>query len=135
MQDPIADMLTRIRNAQAVSKDIVEMPLSNIKLAIAKVFKEEGYINDYQVEDNDENDNTSSKPTLVIVLKYLQGRAVIANLKRISKPSLRIYRGAKKIPKVQNGLGVAIISTSKGIMADHKARRLGEGGEVLLYVN
>lgn len=135
MQDPIADMLTRIRNAQAVSKEIVSIPFSNIKLNIAKVLKDEGYIEDYQVEKNEENTASFSMTKLVIILKYFQGVPVISQLTRVSKPSLRVYLGVKKLPKIQNGLGIAIVSTSKGIMADHKARQLGEGGEVLIYVD
>lgn len=135
MQDPIADMLTRIRNAQAVAKEAVAIPYSTIKSNIAQVLKEEGYINDFCVEKSKEENDKTPAEMLVISLKYSQGVPVISNLKRVSKPSLRVYMGAKKLPKIQNGLGIAVISTSKGIMADHKARKLGEGGEVLMYVS
>lgn len=116
MQDPISDMLTRIRNAQRADKVSVSMPSSKLKTAIANVLKDEGYIEDFKVEAND------GKPTLEIQLKYYAGRPVIERLDRVSRPGLRIYKGSNDIPKVMNGLGVAIVSTSKGVMTDRKAR-------------
>lgn len=129
MQDPIADMLTRIRNAQAVTNKEVSMPASNIKVAIADVLKKEGYILDYKIETNDR------KSRLIVSLKYYQGEPVIKKLQRVSKPGLRIYRDKNSLPQVMNGLGIAIISTSSGVMSDRNARKLGCGGEVLCYVN
>lgn len=129
MQDPIADMLTRIRNAQAVTNKEVSMPASNIKVAIADVLKKEGYILDYKTETNE------GKSRLIVSLKYYQGEPVIKKLQRISKPGLRIYRDKNSLPQVMNGLGIAIISTSNGVMSDRSARKLGCGGEVLCYVN
>ncbi len=129
MQDPIADMLTRIRNGQAGNKVKVGMPNSKLKVAIARVLKEEGYINDYAVQEG------SGKPQLSIVLKYHQGKPVISSIKRASRPSLRTYRGKEELPKVLGGLGIAIISTSKGVMTDRAARAQGCGGEVLVYVS
>ena len=131
MSDPIADMLTRIRNAQATNKANVAMPATKIKTAIAKVLKEEGYIFDYKVEDV----SVGGMKQLILDLKYYQGKPVIENICRISKPGLRIYRGKDKLPQVMGGMGIAIISTSKGVMSDRQARRLGEGGEVLCYVS
>lgn len=129
MQDPIADMFTQIRNAQMVGKNAVTMPLAKIKMSIAEVLKDEGYIDDYaMVED-------AEKPTLAIDLKYYEGKPVIEMIKRISRPGLRIYRGKDKLPRVKNGLGVAIISTSQGVMSDRKARLLKLGGEVICYVS
>ena len=128
MHDPIADMLTRIRNAQMVNKPSVKMPSSKLKSAIAKVLKDEGYIEDFAVQDN------SGKPQLEIGLKYYAGRPVIEKIERVSSPGLRIYRGTAAIPKVMNGLGVAIVSTSQGVMTDRKARAAGIGGEVLCVV-
>jgi small subunit ribosomal protein S8 len=128
MTDPVADMLTRIRNAQAVNKADVEMPCSRIKKAIANILKEEGYIKDFRIS------GTDKKPTLVVDMKYYQGVPVIDLLTRVSRPGLRVYRGNTELPKVCNGLGVAIISTPKGVVTDHKARSLGVGGEVLCYV-
>lgn len=128
MQDPISDMLTRIRNAQRADKVSVSMPSSKLKTAIANVLKDEGYIEDFKVEAND------GKPTLEIQLKYYAGRPVIELLDRVSRPGLRIYKGSNDIPKVMNGLGVAIVSTSKGVMTDRKARAAGIGGEVLCIV-
>ena len=128
MQDPISDMLTRIRNAQRADKVSVSMPSSKLKTAIANVLKDEGYIEDFKVEAND------GKPTLEIQLKYYAGRPVIERLDRVSRPGLRIYKGSNDIPKVMNGLGVAIVSTSKGAMTDRKARAAGIGGEVLCIV-
>ncbi len=128
MSDPIADMLTRIRNAQRVEKAEVAMPASKLKKAIAQVLADEGYIDGFQVVDND------GKPELRIGLKYYAGRPVIERLERVSRPGLRIYRGRDAIPQVMNGLGVAIVSTSRGVMTDRKARSQGVGGEVLCYV-
>lgn len=128
MSDPIADMLTRIRNAQSVNKPAVTMPSSKLKTAIAAVLKDEGYIEDFSVQAND------GKPQLNISLKYYAGRPVIESLSRVSRPGLRIYRGSQEIPKVMNGLGVTIVSTSRGVMTDRKARAAGIGGEVLCVV-
>lgn len=128
MTDPIADMLVRIRNAAAVGKPTVKMPSSKTKVAIAKVLQEEGYIGNSRVTEN------GAKAELEIELKYYEGRPVIETLKRISRSGLRNYRGKDELPKVLNGLGVAIISTSKGIMTDAKARHNGVGGEVLCIV-
>jgi small subunit ribosomal protein S8 len=129
MTDPIADMLTRIRNAQASNKATVDMPGSKLKGEIARVLKEEGYINDFSAEMVD------NKPVLRVELKYFEGRPVIASLQRVSKPSRRVYKGKDEMPKVQNGLGVAIVSTSGGIMTERSARANGQGGEVLCYVS
>ena len=128
MSDPIADLLTRIRNAQMVSKESVSAPSSKVKVAIAKVLKEEGYIENYEVRDN------AGKPELHIALKYYAGRPVIDHLERVSRPGLRVYRGSQAIPQVMNGLGVAIVTTPKGVMTDRKARAAGVGGEVLCFV-
>lgn len=128
MSDPIADMLTRIRNAQRVDKVSVSMPASKLKLAIAKVLEDEGYIDGFKVSGAD------GKPELEIGLKYYAGRPVIERLERVSKPGLRIYKGRDDLPKVLNGLGVAIISTPQGVMTDRKARSVGVGGEVICYV-
>ncbi|EUJ09587.1 ribosomal protein S8 [Methylophilaceae bacterium 11] len=128
MSDPIADMLTRIRNAQSVNKLTVSMPASKLKGAIANVLKDEGYIEDFAVQAND------GKPVLNISLKYYAGRPVIEKIERVSKPGLRIYKGSQNIPKVMNGLGVTIVSTSKGVMTDRKAQAAGIGGEVLCVV-
>lgn len=128
MSDPIADMLTRIRNAQQVDKTSVTMPSSKVKVAIAKVLQEEGYIDGFQVKGE------QAKPELEISLKYHAGRPVIERIERVSRPGLRIYRGRTSIPQVMNGLGVAIVSTSRGVMTDRKARASGVGGEVLCYV-
>jgi len=128
MSDPIADMLTRIRNAQSVNKVSVSMPASKLKSAIAAVLKDEGYIDDFAVAAND------GKPLLNISLKYYAGRPVIEKIDRVSKPGLRIYKGSDNIPKVMNGLGVTIMSTSKGVMTDRKAQAAGIGGEVLCVV-
>jgi len=128
MSDPIADMLTRIRNAQMVEKAIVAMPSSKVKAAIAQVLKDEGYIDGFQVKSE------GGKSELEIALKYYAGRPVIERIERVSRPGLRIYRGSKAIPQVQNGLGVAIVTTPKGVMTDRKARAAGVGGEVLCYV-
>jgi small subunit ribosomal protein S8 len=128
MSDPIADMLTRIRNAQMAEKVSVAMPSSSLKVAIAKVLKDEGYIDDFRVAGE------AVKPQLEIALKYYAGRPVIEKIERISKPGLRIYKGKEDLPRVMNGLGVAIVSTSKGVMTDRKARASGVGGEVLCVV-
>ena len=128
MSDPIADMLTRIRNAQSVNKANVSMPASKLKSAIAGVLKDEGYIDDFAVQAVD------GKPQLNIRLKYYAGRPVIEKIERVSRPGLRIYRGTENIPVVMNGLGVTIVSTSKGVMTDRKARAAGIGGEVLCVV-
>jgi small subunit ribosomal protein S8 len=128
MSDPIADMLTRIRNAQAVDKVAVKMPSSKLKIAIAQVLKDEGYIDGYAVHDE------SGKAELEIALKYYAGRPVIERIERVSRPGLRVYKGRDAIPQVMNGLGVAIVTTPKGVMTDRKARQTGVGGEVLCYV-
>jgi small subunit ribosomal protein S8 len=128
MSDPIADMLTRIRNAQSAEKGQVAMPSSKLKLSIAKVLKDEGYIDDYVVRED------AGKAELTIALKYYSGKPVIDRIERISRPGLRIYKGKEDIPRVMNGLGVAILSTSKGVMTDRKARASGVGGEVLCVV-
>lgn len=128
MSDPIADMLTRIRNAQSVEKAVVKMPSSKLKIAIAQVLKDEGYIDDFAVRSDD------GKSELEISLKYYAGRPVIERIERVSRPGLRIYKGRNAIPQVMNGLGVAIVTTPKGVMTDRKARATGVGGEVLCYV-
>lgn len=128
MSDPIADMLTRIRNAQMVEKSIVAMPSSKLKVAIAQVLKDEGYIDAYAIKGE------GGKPQLEIGLKYYAGRPVIERIERVSRPGLRIYKGRHDIPHVMNGLGVAIVTTPKGVMTDRKARAAGIGGEVLCYV-
>jgi small subunit ribosomal protein S8 len=128
MSDPIADMLTRIRNAQAVEKTSVTMPASKLKVAIAQVLKDEGYIDAFAIKGD------SGKNELEIGLKYYAGRPVIERIERVSRPGLRIYRGRDAIPQVMNGLGVAIVTTPKGVMTDRKARATGVGGEVLVYV-
>jgi small subunit ribosomal protein S8 len=128
MHDPIADMLTRIRNAQLVGHAEVTMPASRLKSAIAKVLKDEGYIDDFAMRE------AGLKKELAIALKYYAGRPVIERLERVSKPGLRVYKGRNDIPRVMNGLGVAIVSTSRGVMTDRKARADGLGGEVLCIV-
>ena len=128
MSDPIADMLTRIRNAQMVDKPTVMIPSSKLKVAIAKVLKDEGYIEDFAVR------GAAARAELEIALKYYAGRPVIERIERVSRPGLRIYRGTHEIPSVQNGLGVAIVTTPKGVMTDRKARQAGIGGEVICYV-
>jgi small subunit ribosomal protein S8 len=128
MSDPIADMLTRIRNAQRADKVVVAMPSSKLKVSIAGVLKEEGYIEDFGVRDE------AGKPVLEVQLKYYAGRPVIEKIERVSRPGLRIYKGSEDIPVVMNGLGVAIVSTSRGVMTDRKARASGVGGEVLCVV-
>jgi small subunit ribosomal protein S8 len=128
MTDPIADMLVRIRNAQMVGHTEVAMPASQLKASIAKVLKDEGYIEDFATRDN------GPKKELRIALKYYAGKPVIERLERVSKPGLRVYKGRNDIPRVMNGLGVAILSTSRGVMTDRKARADGVGGEVLCIV-
>jgi small subunit ribosomal protein S8 len=129
MTDPIADLLTRIRNGQAANKMEVSMPSSRLKSAIANVLKDEGYITDFSTADED------GKPVLTITLKYYEGRPVIEMIQRSSRPGLRLYKGKDELPSIQNGLGVAIISTSSGVMSDRQARAAGEGGEVLCVVS
>jgi small subunit ribosomal protein S8 len=128
MSDPIADMLTRIRNAQRSEKPLVAMPASRVKSAIAQVLKDEGYIEDFAVRE------LEGRATLEIGLKYYAGKPVIEKIERVSRPGLRIYKPKDDLPKVMNGLGVAIVSTSRGVMTDRKARGLGVGGEVLCIV-
>ena len=128
MSDPIADMLTRIRNAQMVEKTSVVMPSSKLKVAIAQVLKDEGYIDNFAVVGE------PAKPQLEVTLKYYAGKPVIEHIERVSRPGLRIYKGRNDIPQVQNGLGVAIVTTPQGVMTDRKARATGVGGEVLCYV-
>ena len=128
MSDPIADMLTRIRNAQASGRADVSMPCSKLKVSIAKVLKDEGYIEDFQVRED------KVQKELRIGLKYYAGRPVIERLERVSKPGLRVYKGHHEVPRVMNGLGVAILSTSRGVMTDRRARADGIGGEVLCIV-
>jgi len=128
MSDPIADMLTRIRNAQMVEKSVVSMPASKLKTAIAQVLKDEGYIDGFKIKTED------GKSELEIALKYYAGRPVIERIERVSKPGLRVYRGRDALPQVMNGLGVAIVTTPRGVMTDRKARAQGVGGEVLCYV-
>jgi small subunit ribosomal protein S8 len=128
MSDPIADMLTRIRNAQSANKVSVSMPNSKIKVGIASVLKDEGYITDFRVDEN------KGKPDLEITLKYFQGRGVIDEIRRASRPGLRIYRGKDDLPRVLDGLGIAIVSTSRGFMTDAAAKTAGYGGEIICYV-
>ena len=127
MQDPLADMLTRIRNAQMAEKSVVSMPSSKLKAAVAKVLKDEGYIADFQI-------SSEVKPQLSIELKYFEGKPVIEEVKRISRPGLRQYKSVEQLPKVRGGLGVSIVSTNKGVMTDRAARAAGVGGEVLCTV-
>ncbi|EIU3500179.1 30S ribosomal protein S8 [Pseudomonas aeruginosa] len=127
MQDPLADMLTRIRNAQMAEKTVVSMPSSKLKAAVAKVLKDEGYIADFQI-------SSEVKPRLSIELKYFEGKPVIEEVKRISRPGLRQYKSVEQLPKVRGGLGVSIVSTNKGVMTDRAARAAGVGGEVLCTV-
>src|SRR5205814_3455079 len=136
MHDPIADMLTRIRNAQMVGHSEVTMPASGLKGAIAKVLKDEGYIDDFAIRDKGgaTGKDGGVKKERAIALKYYAGRPVIERLERVSKPGLRVYKGRDDIPRVMNGLGVAILSTSRGVMTDRKARADGVGGEVLCIV-
>lgn len=128
MSDPVADMLTRIRNGQSAGKVDVAMPASKVKQAIAKVLKDEGYIKDFSV-------SADAKSELTVSLKYFDGRPVIDSIKRVSRPGLRIYKNKDELPKVLNGLGIAIISTSKGVMTDREARAAGHGGEVICLVS
>jgi small subunit ribosomal protein S8 len=128
MQDPVADMLTRIRNGQAAGKASVRIPASKLKKAIAAVLKDEGYIQDFAVAEN------GGKPEMTVDLKYFQGEPVIDSIQRVSRPGLRIYRGKDDLPKVRGGLGIAIISTSQGLMSDRAARKAGQGGEVVAFV-
>ena len=128
MTDPIADLLTRIRNAQMVAKPTVSAPYSKVKVAIAQVLKDEGYIEDFAQRD------LEGKPVIEIGLKYYAGKPVIEKIERVSRPGLRIYKGREDIPRVMNGLGVAIVSTSRGVMTDRRARETGVGGEVLCIV-
>jgi small subunit ribosomal protein S8 len=128
MQDPISDMLTRIRNGQAASKVSVKMPSSKQKVAIAAVLKAEGYITEFVVAGD-------TKPELEVTLKYFEGKKVIDTIKRVSRPGLRIYKGANDLPKVMAGLGIAIISTSHGVMTDRAARKASIGGEIICYVS
>ncbi len=128
MTDPIADMLTRIRNAQAVAKVQVSMPSSKLKTAIAKTLQDEGYIKGFHVSEN------AGKPQLTVDLKYFEGGPVIEQIERVSRPGLRIFRGKSELPRVQGGLGIAIVSTSHGVMSDRAARAAGHGGEVLCIV-
>ena len=129
MTDPIADLLTRIRNGQAANKMEVSMPSSRLKSAVANVLKDEGYITDFSTADED------GKPVLTVTLKYYEGRPVIEMIQRSSRPGLCLYKGKDELPSIQNGLGVAIISTSRGVMSDRQARAAGEGGEVLCVVS
>jgi small subunit ribosomal protein S8 len=129
MSDPIADFLTRIRNGQRSGKPEIAAPASRIKLALAKVLKDEGYIEDFAIESE------SEKPTVKVRLKYYQGRPVIDRLERVSRPGLRVYKAKDELPKILGGMGVAIISTSKGVMTDREARAAGHGGEVLCIVS
>ena len=127
MTDPIADMFTRIRNGQSAAKTAVQMPSSKVKVALANLLKEEGYISDFSVTGE-------AKPELTVELKYFEGKEVIEVIKRVSRPGLRVYKGAQELPKVLAGMGIAIISTSKGLMTDRAARNAGLGGEVLGFV-
>ncbi|UAX41753.1 30S ribosomal protein S8 [Pasteurella canis] len=127
MQDPIADMLTRIRNGQAANKVAISMPSSKLKVAIANVLAEEGYIESVKVLDG-------VKPEMEITLKYFQGKPVVESIQRVSRPGLRIYKRKDELPKVMGGLGVAVVSTSKGVMTDRAARQAGLGGEIICYV-
>jgi len=127
LQDPIADMFTRVRNGQQAKKVSVSMPSSKLKVAVAKLLKEEGYISDYAVAGD-------VKPELSVELKYFEGKAVIESLQRVSRPGLRIYKKRDDLPKVMGGLGIAIVSTSKGLMTDRAARGAGIGGEIIGFV-
>jgi small subunit ribosomal protein S8 len=128
MSDPIADMLTRVRNAQMAGHEEVVVPGSKLKRALLDVMAREGYIQEYEVQEN------AGKPELVIKLKYYQGKPVIEEIKRVSRPGLRVYKKKDELPKVMGGLGIAIVSTSKGVMTDHQARKAGLGGEVICTV-
>lgn len=127
MQDTLADMFTRIRNAQMATKETVTMPSSKLKVEVARVLKEEGYINDFAVAEG-------TKPELTVTLKYFEGKPVFEHLQRVSKPSLRQYKGKNALPKVADGMGVAIVTTSQGVMTDRAARQAGVGGEVICTV-
>ncbi len=127
MTDPIADMFTRIRNGQSAAKTAVTMPSSKVKVAIANLLKEEGYISDFSVSGD-------VKPELAVELKYFEGKEVIETIKRVSRPGLRVYKGATELPKVLAGMGIAIVSTSKGLMTDRAARSAGLGGEIIGFV-
>lgn len=129
MQDTVADMLTRIRNAQQTKKASVAMPSSKLKKALAKLLQDEGYVGDFHVEGDEK------KPVLAISLKYYEGKPVIEDIRRVSRPGLRIYKGKHELPRVKQGLGIAIVSTSKGIMTDRAARAAGVGGEVICLVS
>ncbi|MBK1674432.1 30S ribosomal protein S8 [Ectothiorhodospira shaposhnikovii] len=129
MTDPVADLLTRIRNGQRAAKTEISLPSSKLKVAIANVLKDEGYVADVVVSEQDK------KPVMTVKLKYFQGRPVIETIRRVSRPGLRIYRNKDELPKVIGGLGVAIVSTSKGVMTDRQARAQGQGGEVLCIVS
>jgi small subunit ribosomal protein S8 len=129
MTDPIADFLTRIRNGQAAGRTQVSLPSSKVKLALAKVLKDEGYIDDFSTQSED------GKTTLLLQLRYYQGKPVIDRLDRVSRPGLRVYKGKDELPSILGGLGVAIISTSKGVMSDRQARAAGHGGEVLCIIS
>lgn len=128
MQDPIADMFTRIRNGQSANKVAVSMPSSKMKIALAQLLKDEGYISDY-------SSTTDVKPVLDVTLKYFETKPVIESIKRVSRPGLRIYKGNNELPKVMGGLGIAIVSTSQGLMSDRAARKAGIGGEVICFVS
>ncbi len=128
MSDPIADMLTRVRNAQSAAKVDVTMPSSKLKIAIAKVLLDEGYITGFSSDE-------AAKPSLTVSLKYFEGRPVIDELKRVSRPGLRIYKNKNELPKILNGLGIAIVSTSAGVMTDRAARNAGRGGEIICTVS
>ena len=127
MQDPIADMFTRIRNGQMANKVTVAMPSSKLRVSIAKVLKDEGYITDFSVAGD-------VKPVIEVTLKYFEGKKVIESIERVSRPGLRIYKKKDELPKVMGGLGIAIVSTSKGVMTDRAARKAGMGGEIIGYV-
>lgn len=127
MQDTLADMFTRVRNAQMATKETVSMPSSKLKVEVARVLKEEGYISDFAVSE-------TAKPELTVTLKYFEGKPVIEHIQRVSKPSLRQYKGKDALPKVAEGLGVAIVTTSQGVMTDRAARQAGVGGEVICTV-
>lgn len=128
MSDPVADLLTRVRNAQSAGKVEVSMPSSRVKYALAKLLHAEGYVGEVKVDDN------QGKPLLSINLKYFQGKPVIESINRVSTPGLRVYKGCNELPKIQGGLGIAIISTSKGLMTDRASRAAGQGGEVVATV-
>lgn len=127
MTDPIADMFTRIRNGQSAAKSAVTMPSSKLKVAIANLLKEEGYISDFKITEG-------VKPELAVTLKYFEGKEVIETIKRVSRPGLRVYKGSNELPKVLAGMGIAIVSTSKGLMTDRAARSAGLGGEIIGFV-